>query len=66
VSGTITLDAVELAEAVLGAVAENSLRLRDAEVKVDFGVPDGAVWLVRNLYVSDGTLYVAGEVVVCG
>ena len=65
-SGTITLYADKLAEAILGAVVDDPLKLRDAEVKVDFGVPDSAVWLVRNLYVSDGTLYVAGEVVVCG
>jgi hypothetical protein len=65
-SGTITINAIELAEAVLGAVAENSLRLRDIDVNVDFGVPDGVVWLVRNLYISTGTIYISGEVVVCG
>jgi hypothetical protein len=65
-SGTITLDAVELSEAVLGAVLDNSMNLRDIEADIDLGVPDGAVWLVRNLYISTGTIYISGEVVVCG
>jgi len=65
-SGTITLDAVELSEAVLGAVLDNSMTLRDITADTDLGVPDGAVWLVRNLYISTGTIYISGEVVVCG
>ena len=65
-SGTITLDAVELSEAVLGAVLDNSMTLRDITADIDLGVPDGVVWLVRNLYISTGTIYISGEVVVCG
>jgi len=65
-SGTIILDAVKLSEAVLGATTENLLRLSDIEINTDFGVPDGVVWLVRNLYISTGTIYISGEVVVCG
>jgi len=65
-SGTIILDAVKLSEVVLGAVPESLLRLSDIEINTDFGVPDGVVWLVRNLYISTGTIYISGEVVVCG
>jgi len=65
-SGTITLDAVKLSEAVLGAVLDNSMTLRDIDLEADTGVPDGVVWLVRNLYISTGTIYIFGEVVVCG
>jgi len=55
-SGTITLDAVKLSEAVLGAVLDNSMTLRDIDLEADTGVPDGVVWLVRNLYISTGTI----------
>ena len=65
-SGTIILDAVKLSEVVLGAVPENLLKLSDIEISTDFGVPGGVEWLVRNLYISTGTIYISGEVVVCG
>jgi len=44
----------------------SDLRCYDKEIDVDFGIPDGVVWLVKNLYISTGTIYISGEVVVCG
>jgi hypothetical protein len=65
-SGTIVLDQWELAQAVLGSITDNSLKLRDIVIDVNYGVPGCMVWLVSNLYITTGTLYVDGEVVVCG
>jgi hypothetical protein len=31
-----------------------------------YAVPEGTVWYVRNAYITDGELYVDGEVKVCG
>jgi hypothetical protein len=44
----------------------SDLRCYDVTVDTLYAVPEGTVWLVRNIYVSDGTLYVDGEVKVCG
>jgi len=44
----------------------SDLRCYDVTVDTLYAVPEGALWYVRNLYVSDGELYADGEVKVCG
>jgi hypothetical protein len=51
---------------LLKALKYSDLRCYDEEIDVDSGIPDDVVWLVKNLYISTGTIYISGEVVVCG
>jgi hypothetical protein len=38
----------------------------DAMIDMLYAVPEGTSWYVRNIYVTEGELYVDGEVKVCG
>ena len=50
----------------LGILKQRDLRCYDATVDTLYAVPEGTVWYARNVYVTDGELYVDGEVKVCG
>jgi hypothetical protein len=51
---------------VLEILRQQDLRCYDATVDTLYAVPEGTVWYAKNVYVTDGELYVDGEVKVCG
>jgi len=59
---------LELIRGAFGFDASDRLRVSAADATVDtlYAVPEGTLWYARIVYITDGELYVDGEVKVCG